>query len=146
MDVLVSGASVAGPTVAYWLNRHGFRVTVVEKAPTLRKAGGHAVDLFASALDIVERMRLHEAAWGRRTGTEQLVVRRAGTRRPLRIETGPASWPTTPGVLDHRWTLGRGQAEAEVERRRVASIVKPYRSTPTISAVAVAGRPPWTRQ
>lgn len=85
-DVLVSGASVAGPTVAYWLNRYGFRVTVVEKAPTLRKAGGHAVDLFAPALDIVERMRLHEAAWGRRTGTEQLVVRRAGGRRPVRIE------------------------------------------------------------
>jgi 2-polyprenyl-6-methoxyphenol hydroxylase-like FAD-dependent oxidoreductase len=47
MDVLVCGASVAGPTLAYWLHRYGFRVTVVERAPALRKAGGHTVDLFA---------------------------------------------------------------------------------------------------
>lgn len=30
--VLVSGASIAGPTVAYWLNRYGYEVTVVERA------------------------------------------------------------------------------------------------------------------
>jgi 2-polyprenyl-6-methoxyphenol hydroxylase-like FAD-dependent oxidoreductase len=68
VDVLVSGASVAGPTVAYWLSRYGFRVTVVEKAPSLRKAGGHAVDLFAPAMDIVERMRLRDAVWDRADG------------------------------------------------------------------------------
>ena len=49
MNVLISGASIAGPTLAYWLHRYGFRVTVVERAPALRKAGGHAVDLFAPA-------------------------------------------------------------------------------------------------
>ena len=58
MDVLISGASVAGPVTAYWLRRSGFRVTVVERAPALRKTGGHAVDLFAPAMDIVERMGL----------------------------------------------------------------------------------------
>ena len=41
--VLISGASIAGPALAYWLDRYGFRVTVVEKAPTLRP-GGQAVD------------------------------------------------------------------------------------------------------
>ena len=58
MDVLISGASIAGPVTAYWLRRSGFRVTVVERAPALRKTGGHAVDLFAPAMDIVERMGL----------------------------------------------------------------------------------------
>lgn len=43
MDVLVSGAGVAGPVLAYWLTRHGFSVTVVERAPTPRKTGGHSV-------------------------------------------------------------------------------------------------------
>ena len=43
MEVLVCGASIAGPVLAYWLHRFGFTVTVVEKAPALRKAGGHAV-------------------------------------------------------------------------------------------------------
>ena len=46
MRVLVSGASIAGPVLAYWLTRRGFDVTVVERAPALRKTGGHAVDLF----------------------------------------------------------------------------------------------------
>ena len=41
--VLISGASIAGPALAYWLDRYGFRVTVVEKAPALRP-GGQAVD------------------------------------------------------------------------------------------------------
>ncbi|MGW5671639.1 FAD-dependent monooxygenase [Micromonospora sp. NPDC003776] len=41
--VLVSGAGVAGPAVAWWLARHGAEVTVVEAAPALRTSG-FAVD------------------------------------------------------------------------------------------------------
>lgn len=41
--VLISGASIAGPALAYWLGRYGFRPTVVEIAPALR-TGGNAVD------------------------------------------------------------------------------------------------------
>ncbi|WP_327000207.1 FAD-dependent monooxygenase [Dactylosporangium sp. NBC_01737] len=55
--VLISGAGVAGPALAYWLHRHGFAPTVVERAPTLR-AGGHAVDVRGVALDVIERMGL----------------------------------------------------------------------------------------
>jgi 2-polyprenyl-6-methoxyphenol hydroxylase-like FAD-dependent oxidoreductase len=43
MKVLISGASIAGPALAYWLNRHGFETTIVEIAPELR-SGGNAVD------------------------------------------------------------------------------------------------------
>jgi 2-polyprenyl-6-methoxyphenol hydroxylase-like FAD-dependent oxidoreductase len=43
MDVLISGASIAGPALAYWLGRYGFRPTIVEIAPTLR-TGGNSVD------------------------------------------------------------------------------------------------------
>jgi 2-polyprenyl-6-methoxyphenol hydroxylase-like FAD-dependent oxidoreductase len=46
MRILISGASIAGPVLAYWLARGGFDITVVERAPALRKIGGHAVDLF----------------------------------------------------------------------------------------------------
>jgi 2-polyprenyl-6-methoxyphenol hydroxylase-like FAD-dependent oxidoreductase len=42
-SVLISGASIAGPALAYWLDRYGFDVTVVEKAPGVRP-GGQAVD------------------------------------------------------------------------------------------------------
>jgi 2-polyprenyl-6-methoxyphenol hydroxylase-like FAD-dependent oxidoreductase len=86
MDVLISGASIAGPALAYWLHRYGFGVTVVERAPALRTAGGHAVDLFAPALDIVERMGLINDVHERRTGTDRIVVRRTGARRPVTID------------------------------------------------------------
>ncbi|PPS90000.1 FAD-dependent monooxygenase [Streptomyces sp. MH60] len=55
--VLISGASIAGPALAFWLNRHGYEVTVVEKADTLR-SGGYPVDVRGTALDVVEQMGL----------------------------------------------------------------------------------------
>lgn len=54
-SVLISGASIAGPALAFWLNRHGYEVTVVEKAGTLR-SGGYPIDVRGTALDVVERM------------------------------------------------------------------------------------------
>ncbi|MEU0371895.1 FAD-dependent monooxygenase [Streptomyces sp. NPDC006283] len=57
-NVLISGASIAGPALAYWLGRHGFNPTVVELAPALRK-GGHAVDFRGEThLTVLERMGL----------------------------------------------------------------------------------------
>jgi 2-polyprenyl-6-methoxyphenol hydroxylase-like FAD-dependent oxidoreductase len=55
--VLISGASIAGLTLAYWLRRHGYAPTVVERAPALRE-GGQAIDVRGVALDVVERMGL----------------------------------------------------------------------------------------
>ncbi|RNG30545.1 FAD-dependent monooxygenase [Streptomyces botrytidirepellens] len=57
-NVLISGASIAGPALAYWLGRHGFRPTVVELAPALRKSG-QAVDFRGEThLTVLERMGL----------------------------------------------------------------------------------------
>ncbi|WP_328608354.1 FAD-dependent monooxygenase [Amycolatopsis sp. NBC_00345] len=56
-SVLISGASIAGPALAYWLRRYGFDVTVVEKAGTPR-GGGYPIDVRGTALDVVERMGL----------------------------------------------------------------------------------------
>ncbi|MFD9721275.1 FAD-dependent monooxygenase [Streptomyces sp. NPDC059076] len=56
-SVLISGAGVAGPALAFWLNRYGLAVTVVEKAETLR-AGGYPVDVRGTALEVVRRMGL----------------------------------------------------------------------------------------
>ena len=55
--VLISGASVAGPALAWWLRRHGFRPTLVERAPALR-AGGYKVDIRGAALEVIDRMGL----------------------------------------------------------------------------------------
>jgi 2-polyprenyl-6-methoxyphenol hydroxylase-like FAD-dependent oxidoreductase len=56
-SVLISGASVAGPALAFWLSRDGFDVTVVEKAPGIRP-GGYAVDFRGTAMRVLERMNL----------------------------------------------------------------------------------------
>jgi len=53
--VLISGASIAGPTLAYWLTRYGFDVTVVEKAAAPR-TGGYAVDFRGKVMDILKKM------------------------------------------------------------------------------------------
>src|SRR5277367_4618427 len=53
--VLVSGASVSGLSISYWLARYGFKVTVVERASQLRP-GGQAVDVRGPALEVAERM------------------------------------------------------------------------------------------
>jgi 2-polyprenyl-6-methoxyphenol hydroxylase-like FAD-dependent oxidoreductase len=62
--VLISGASIAGPALAFWLRRHAFDVTVVEKSCTLR-GGGYPIDIRGTALGVVNRMgllpRLREA-------------------------------------------------------------------------------------
>ncbi|NUT49713.1 MAG: FAD-dependent oxidoreductase [Saccharothrix sp.] len=85
MRVLISGASIAGPVLAYWLTRYGFDVTVVERAPGPRKTGGHAVDLFRPAMDVVERMGVLPRIVERATGGERMVVRSPGAR-PVEVD------------------------------------------------------------
>lgn len=94
-SVLVSGAGIAGTALAYWLNRYGFRVTVVERAPSLR-GGGQAVDIRGTALTVVERMGLLERARARRTGLRGMSVVDADGRE-LRRST---EWTATGGPID----------------------------------------------
>lgn len=60
-DILISGAGVAGPALAYWLRRAGFAVTVVERAPAPRP-GGQTVDLRGAGRTVIERMGLMDRA------------------------------------------------------------------------------------
>jgi 2-polyprenyl-6-methoxyphenol hydroxylase-like FAD-dependent oxidoreductase len=60
-DILVSGASIAGPALAYWLRRRGFNPTVVERAPAPRP-GGQTVDLRGAGRTVIRRMGLMDRA------------------------------------------------------------------------------------
>jgi len=64
--VLISGASVAGPTLAYWLKRHGFSPVVVERNASMRP-GGQAIDIRGVAIEVVSQMGLLEAVQAKRT-------------------------------------------------------------------------------
>ncbi|MFJ1457878.1 FAD-dependent monooxygenase [Nocardia sp. N2S4-5] len=85
MRILISGASIAGPVLAYWLARHNFSVTVVERAAAPRKTGGHAVDLFRPAMDISEKMGVLARIEARTTGTSRLALVPEGGR-PVRVD------------------------------------------------------------
>jgi 2-polyprenyl-6-methoxyphenol hydroxylase-like FAD-dependent oxidoreductase len=55
--VLISGASIGGPALAYWLTQYGFKVTVIERAPALRE-GGYKIDLRGAAIKVADKMGL----------------------------------------------------------------------------------------
>jgi 2-polyprenyl-6-methoxyphenol hydroxylase-like FAD-dependent oxidoreductase len=94
MDVLVVGAGIAGPTLAYWLQEAGYRPTLLERAPALR-TGGHLVDFWGAGFDVAERMGIvPELARRGYHPTEARAVtadgRRIGSFRPSSF-MGPAS-------------------------------------------------------
>src|SRR6267142_930851 len=60
MRVLISGAGIAGLTVAYWLRRYGFTPTIIERAPSLL-TGGYKIDVCGTALQVLRRMGIHDA-------------------------------------------------------------------------------------
>src|SRR4051794_3481909 len=107
--VLISGASIAGPAAAFWLRRHGFAVTVVEKADALR-GGGYPIDIRGTALDVVERMGL----------LPDLRAAHVGTRRITFLD--PDGSPITSLLPDTLTGSVEGQ-DLEVRRGDLAQVL-----------------------
>jgi 2-polyprenyl-6-methoxyphenol hydroxylase-like FAD-dependent oxidoreductase len=57
MKILISGAGITGPSLAFWLQQHGFQPTIVERARRLR-TGGYIVDFWGAGFDVADRMGL----------------------------------------------------------------------------------------
>ncbi|MUL63347.1 hypothetical protein BOO86_02615 [Mycobacterium sp. CBMA 234] len=60
MKIAISGAGIAGPTLAYWLARSGHDPVLIETAPQLR-TGGYLVDFWGAGYAVAERMGLAPA-------------------------------------------------------------------------------------
>jgi 2-polyprenyl-6-methoxyphenol hydroxylase-like FAD-dependent oxidoreductase len=72
-NILISGASVAGPALAYWLHRFGFNPTVVERSSELR-GGGYAVDFRGAVhLGVLERMGILDEIRNHQTNLSALT-------------------------------------------------------------------------
>jgi 2-polyprenyl-6-methoxyphenol hydroxylase-like FAD-dependent oxidoreductase len=113
-EVLISGAGVAGPALAFWLHKHGLRPTVVERAPALRD-GGYKVDIRGAAIEVLKRMGLFEAARAADTGMQHVTyVRDDG--RPI-------------AKLDASLLMGRRGDDLEVMRTDLIRIL--YDATTT---------------
>src|SRR4051812_3297439 len=95
-SVLISGAGVAGTTAAYWLARHGLRVTVVERSPG-RRSSGNPVDVRGPALPVARAMGVLPALRERATHAEGMrVIDAAGrtiARLPMQNEEGALEIP-----------------------------------------------------
>ncbi len=100
-SVLISGAGIAGVTLAWWLHRHGFTPTVVERAPGIR-AGGYKVDIRGAALTVAERMGL----------LEEIRTMRTGVRRGTVVDAGGKSVAS----MDGDTFGGRAHGDAEILR------------------------------
>ncbi|MCX4683144.1 FAD-dependent monooxygenase [Kitasatospora purpeofusca] len=119
--VLISGAGIAGTALAHWLDRYGFRVTVVERAPSLR-GGGQPVDIRGNALEVVDRMGLLAEVAARRTGLRGMSVVDGDGRELSRTTErtasgGPVDGPDVEILRDELAELIAGVAGSGVEYR-----------------------------
>jgi 2-polyprenyl-6-methoxyphenol hydroxylase-like FAD-dependent oxidoreductase len=108
-NILISGASAAGPSLAFWLHHYGFNPMVVERAPSLR-AGGYAIDLRGTAVHVAERMGI--LAEARKASTD--------LREVLFVD----SKNETVATMDANFGAGPGKAgDVELLRDDLAQIL-----------------------
>ncbi|WP_288380542.1 FAD-dependent monooxygenase [uncultured Massilia sp.] len=108
--ILVTGASVAGNTAAWWLTKHGFKVEVVERAPEFR-GGGQNVDVRGNAREVLRRMGLEEQAFALRTVEEGTAWVTEDDSEVARFEAGDEEGDSGP------------TAELEILRGDIARLI-----------------------
>jgi 2-polyprenyl-6-methoxyphenol hydroxylase-like FAD-dependent oxidoreductase len=86
-NVLITGASIAGPALAYWLTRAGMTVTVIERAQSFRDTGQN-VDVRGLGREVIRRMALKEQVKAKTTGERAIAFVDAGNRVCARIDVG----------------------------------------------------------
>lgn len=109
MNVLISGASMAGLSAAYWFAHLGHRVTVVERADGLRP-GGAPIDVRGRALGTAERMGILA-----KINDQKVVV-----SNPAPVLDGQGAQVAT---LDLRWFANETDEDIEISRDRLNQIL-----------------------
>jgi 2-polyprenyl-6-methoxyphenol hydroxylase-like FAD-dependent oxidoreductase len=87
-NILISGAGIAGPTLAFWLVRYGMKVTVIERASQLRTAG-QTIDIRGAGLEVVRKMGLEDIIWAKTTQEKAInfVDSENRTQAAFRVDT-----------------------------------------------------------
>src|SRR5690606_18539433 len=60
LRIAISGAGIAGPTLAHWLLRGGHAPTLIERAPVFR-TGGYVIDFWGAGYRVARRTRIEPA-------------------------------------------------------------------------------------
>ncbi|MDM0033707.1 FAD-dependent monooxygenase [Variovorax sp. J22P271] len=109
MNVLVSGASMAGLSAAWWFSRLGHRVSVVERADGLRP-GGAPIDVRGRALGTAQRMGI----------LAKIDDRKVTILGPAPVLDGTG---TQVATLDLRWFANETDQDIEISRDRLNNIL-----------------------
>ncbi|MDG4669352.1 FAD-dependent monooxygenase [Mycobacterium sp. 236(2023)] len=109
LNILVSGASIAGPAAAYWLQRTGHSVTLIERSHELRQAGQN-VDVRGTGREVLRRMNVEKEVLSRNTGE-------TGTR--FIDDHGRTLWEIPAGTSDSDGPTG----QAEILRGELSKIL-----------------------
>jgi 2-polyprenyl-6-methoxyphenol hydroxylase-like FAD-dependent oxidoreductase len=113
---LISGASIAGPVLGYWLAEAGWDVTLLERADRLRTSG-YPVDIRGTAVDVVRHMGLYDEVAAQRYRHVPVHLLAPGGHRLCTLDYGnligsadSADVESTRGVLSeicYRATVDR---------------------------------------
>ena len=106
---LISGAGVAGSTLAYWLRRCGFEVTVVERAAGQRSSG-NPVDVKGPAVAVAQQRGIMPQLQAVRSLVSQMTFVNASGKAVARIGLGA-------------FQGNAGELEVEIPRAELASIL-----------------------
>ena len=98
--VLISGAGIAGCTLAYWMARNGWSVTVMERGASLRTSGS-PVDVRGPAAHVAERMNIASQLRDARIRLDGMTLLDSAGRRVARVDIG---------TLRSRPTISRSRA------------------------------------
>jgi 2-polyprenyl-6-methoxyphenol hydroxylase-like FAD-dependent oxidoreductase len=72
-NVIISGAGIAGLTLAYWLDQYGFSPTVIEKRTDLTEEG-YMIDFLGPGFDVAEKMGLMEPLRAKSYAINQTIL------------------------------------------------------------------------
>lgn len=75
MKIAISGAGVAGPSLAHWLHRSGHEPTLIERAPHFR-TGGYVIDFWGVGYRVAQMMGIEAAI--REAGYQVESIRTVG--------------------------------------------------------------------
>lgn len=112
-SALISGASIAGPVLAFWLSEAGWDVTVVERAERLR-TGGYPVDIRGTAVEVVRRMGLNDQIAASRYRHVPVTLLSPGAHRLCTLDYG-------------KLLSDSGSGDVEITRGALSEIL--YRAT-----------------
>jgi 2-polyprenyl-6-methoxyphenol hydroxylase-like FAD-dependent oxidoreductase len=87
LNVLISGAGIAGCPLAYWLGRSGHSATVVERSGALRSSGA-PVDVRGPAMRIAEQMNIVPQLREASTSVAGMILLDYAGRQSARVDLG----------------------------------------------------------